>query len=318
MNIKNVIKITGLSRKQIYFYIDSNLISVEHNQNNNYLDFSDQNVKDLQLIRKLRSLGLSIQNIKELFNNPFMINFILHKQYHDTLNDIFRKTYELNMISSIIDNALPKLNFNELDQFKIDALKQEQIESSLNLLFPNKDIRPLMIIFWSSFLNVDDTEYRLFLWQKLLKEASNLNTPYLENLINHLYSLDYKIIIEDASKRFKHTERIINNVDDLSTEKIVKDNLCNLLNNPMRYYKQFKEYIIPLYNIISRVSSIMINYHSENKIYNDYNNKLTNLLNNDHEFNKSLRQLNEQIKLPISTELLIFYSFECDLYKDIY
>lgn len=63
MNIKEVEKITGLTRANIRFYEDEGLVKPERNAQNNYRIYTEVEIERLQEIKKLRLLGISIPDI---------------------------------------------------------------------------------------------------------------------------------------------------------------------------------------------------------------------------------------------------------------
>ena len=70
MRIKDVMRLTGLTRKAIYYYEQAGLIAPSVDPDNQYRTYSEEDVEWLRYIRLLRSLGLSIQDIRELIRHP--------------------------------------------------------------------------------------------------------------------------------------------------------------------------------------------------------------------------------------------------------
>lgn len=66
MTIKEVEKRTGLTAKSIRLYESKGLFQIERNSRNDYRNFTEENVKQLQFIKILRYLDFSIQEIGEL------------------------------------------------------------------------------------------------------------------------------------------------------------------------------------------------------------------------------------------------------------
>ncbi|HFI0723552.1 TPA: MerR family transcriptional regulator [Streptococcus suis] len=68
MQVKDVEKLTGLSTKAIRLYEEKGLIEVARNPLNDYRDYSEENVRQLRLIKLLRYFECSLAEIKELLS----------------------------------------------------------------------------------------------------------------------------------------------------------------------------------------------------------------------------------------------------------
>ncbi|HEL1930706.1 TPA: MerR family transcriptional regulator [Streptococcus suis] len=70
MQVKDVEKLTGLSTKAIRLYEEKGLIEVARNPLNDYRDYSEENVRQLRLIKLLRYFELSLAEITDLLALP--------------------------------------------------------------------------------------------------------------------------------------------------------------------------------------------------------------------------------------------------------
>ena len=66
MKIKQVEELVGITRKNIRFYEEQGLLSVERAENG-YREYSWKDVKRLQEIRFLRKLFIPIEDMREVF-----------------------------------------------------------------------------------------------------------------------------------------------------------------------------------------------------------------------------------------------------------
>ncbi len=82
MLINEVQYIVGLSKKSIRFYEDQGLISPNRDQGNDYRIYSDEDVMILKKIKFLRELGVTIKDIKAIFNHDISLNDCLQEQMH--------------------------------------------------------------------------------------------------------------------------------------------------------------------------------------------------------------------------------------------
>lgn len=66
MTIKEVEQITGLPRSNIRFYEKEKLISPIRNMSNGYREYSEEDIKTIKKIAYLRTLGISVEDIRRL------------------------------------------------------------------------------------------------------------------------------------------------------------------------------------------------------------------------------------------------------------
>lgn len=64
MNIGDVEQRTGISKKNIRFYEKEGLLTVARNQENQYREYSEADVRTLEQIKLLRRLGVSLEDIR--------------------------------------------------------------------------------------------------------------------------------------------------------------------------------------------------------------------------------------------------------------
>lgn len=63
MNVKQTEAATGISRRNLRFYEDQGLVHPKRNPGNDYRDYSEQDIRDLKLIRALRMLDVPLEEI---------------------------------------------------------------------------------------------------------------------------------------------------------------------------------------------------------------------------------------------------------------
>lgn len=64
MTIKEVEERTGLARSNIRFYEKEKLIEPSRNEKNGYRDYSEQDIENIKKIAYLRTLEISIEDIR--------------------------------------------------------------------------------------------------------------------------------------------------------------------------------------------------------------------------------------------------------------
>ena len=80
MNIKEVEVRTGLSRSNIRFYEKEKLIEPLRNESNGYRDYSENDVENIKKIAYLRTLGISIEDIRSIISEKVTLQEMLERQ----------------------------------------------------------------------------------------------------------------------------------------------------------------------------------------------------------------------------------------------
>lgn len=80
MTIKEVEECTGLSRSNVRFYEKEKLIEPSRNEHNGYRDYSESDIEDIRKIAYLRTLGISIEDIRNVMTEKITLREVLEKQ----------------------------------------------------------------------------------------------------------------------------------------------------------------------------------------------------------------------------------------------
>ena len=90
MQIKEVELLTGMTRANIRFYEKQGLLNRTNRNEYNYRDYTEEDVRQLQRIKLLRRLEVSMEDIKEMKDDvPKMEQMILERL--SDLNDSVKK-----------------------------------------------------------------------------------------------------------------------------------------------------------------------------------------------------------------------------------
>ena len=79
---------TGLSRSNIRFYEKEKLIEPSRNESNGYRDYSENDVENIKKIAYLRTLGISIEDIRSIISEKVTLQEMLKKQKEVLKNQI--------------------------------------------------------------------------------------------------------------------------------------------------------------------------------------------------------------------------------------
>lgn len=122
MKIKDVEKQVGISKVNIRFYEEEGLIHPARNQENNYREYSETDVEQLQEIKKLRLIGIPVQEIKDIYENRLTLQEALSHR----LDEIEKEERTLKETKLTCQKALKsKLDITSIDQLEIEEEKEE-------------------------------------------------------------------------------------------------------------------------------------------------------------------------------------------------
>ena len=165
MKLQKILELTTLSKKAVYFYIKEGLIKPTKNIDNGYYEFSEGDLRKLKVIILLRNIGMSIQDIKDLFIYPTLTNFFIHRQINNLKKSLYENINKLEasyqLIEDIPTNATPKSL-----EFPLEMLGKKRITNDIFLerYFPNTDSRMIAILLCAPFTDIESSEYHNFLW----------------------------------------------------------------------------------------------------------------------------------------------------------
>ena len=163
MRIHEVSKKTGLSKKAIHFYVNEGLIQPKKCENN-YYEFSDQEIMILNQIHLFRMAGLSIQTIKEIYDYPNATNFYLHRTFNQLKQEIADKMNQLYNLEMILETIPPNGTPVDVGQLPLVQMKSEIDTSRIDQMHPSIDERMIAILLLAPFMHVQVDEYKTYLW----------------------------------------------------------------------------------------------------------------------------------------------------------
>lgn len=131
MNIKEVEKVTGLTKANIRFYEEEGLVCPKRNEQNNYRIYTEVEIKRLQEVKKLRLLGISIPEIQKIYAEELS----LQKAMERRLKEIREEERLLQETRAICQEAIrANWNLNEIDRLEIKESKEEWQERLRKLM----------------------------------------------------------------------------------------------------------------------------------------------------------------------------------------
>lgn len=120
MTIKEVEKQTELARSNIRYYEKEKLIEPSRNEKNGYRDYSQKDVEDIKKIAYLRTLGISIEDIRSVISEKITLHEAVKKQNKMLENQITDLHKAKVMCQKILDDRI--ISYEE---FKIEEYVEE-------------------------------------------------------------------------------------------------------------------------------------------------------------------------------------------------
>lgn len=112
MTIKEVEMRTGLPRSNIRFYEKEKLIEPSRNESNGYRDYSENDVENIKKIAYLRTLGISIEDIRNIISAKATLQEILKRHSEVLKSQITDLSKEKLMCEKMLDEG--SISYEEL------------------------------------------------------------------------------------------------------------------------------------------------------------------------------------------------------------
>lgn len=198
MKRSEVEKITGLRRKAILYYEEKELISPAIKENN-YRNYSEEDLNRLIKISLYRRLGLNISEIKNILDSN-------NKEIGKILRDMDYKIELEKSKKNLLERIIRSDDLKEItDQLNI-LEKEESIYEKLTRIFPG--------YFGQAFFMT----YKPFLKEKLKEDEEEAFNEYV-NFLDSLPEIDFteeeKSYIENLTSDFKNED-----LEKINSEKI--------------------------------------------------------------------------------------------------
>lgn len=249
MKRSEVEKITGLRRKAILYYEEKGLISPALEENN-YRNYSEEDLDRLIKISIYRRLGLSISEIKNILDSN---NKKIGKILRDRDYKIELEKNKKNLLERIVRGDDLKEITDELNTLE----KEESIYEKLTRIFPG--------YFGQAFFMT----YKPFLKEKLKEDEEEAFNEYV-NFLDSLPEIDFteeeKSYIENLTSDFKNED-----LEKINSEKIKAaynfENWLRENENNIKAYEKFLESHEYKNSPVKIIRDKIKNYMIENNYY---------------------------------------------------
>lgn len=203
MKLGEVVKITGLSKRTIYFYIEEHFLAPEVNPANGYYNFSLEDVERLKMLQQLRKADFSIKDIHEILKHPMSAYIYIQKQVEMLKKERELLAQKIKSLQNLYDRLPMFVSGKELSDAVFDTdFPDKSVIVPTDL---NSDASLVSLYLWGPFLNdITMTEYRKYLWNKILIGTARFHSESLGLLKEYLYSLTAEDLDSEFNGRAKH------------------------------------------------------------------------------------------------------------------
>ena len=207
MRLRDVIKQTGLTKRTIYYYIEEQFLHPKIDNSNGYYDFSEEDIARLNMLHQLRKADFSIKDIHVILKHPTSAYIYIKKQMETLQKEQELLTRKIQSLQKLYDQ-LPILVSSE--DFSTAVFQTDFPDNTITYTSDlTQDVDLLSVYLWTPFLNgITMTEYRKFLWDKLLNETAKVPASQLSALKKHIYSLSAEQLDHELQLRTKHIETV--------------------------------------------------------------------------------------------------------------
>ena len=174
MTIKEVEELTGLTRSNIRFYEKENLIKPSRNDKNGYRDYSERDIEYIKKIAYLRTLEISIEDIRNFISNKVSLTEIIEKQTATIQTQI----EGLNKAKTMCEKML------EAGNVSFDKLQVEKYVADLETYW--NDNKPILKL---------DSVCFLYLWGSLITWIIITSLCFIIGILSYT-KLPYEIPVQ--------------------------------------------------------------------------------------------------------------------------
>ncbi len=272
MKISEVMELTGLTKKAINYYEDEGLISPCVNPENNYREYSLNDIEKLMQIAVLRQFDVPIKEIRDMQAKPLYLKQKLEQHLLKLDEEAKRLEKSKNILKMCLQNlndGTLKVLTNQLSLLNKALLMEEQqkegfMKRQLQRVFPGNFGKMLTMHFSPFLTEAIDTPLKEQAWLSIvqfLDEVENIEYPdefkELYEKVDDEFLKKYEDFINDNVKKWldfkdedvvKERESLIKNIDKINQNNEMKDEfkkftalsgcIKDLMNN-IGYYDRF-------------------------------------------------------------------------------
>lgn len=251
MKLREICALTGVSKRNIHYYIQEGLLLPETDPASGYYEFSEEDCDRLRIIRALRNADFSIAQIRALLEKPTTAVYYLNLR----LKQLKAQQAHLGQVISAVGYVEKNLplhpDYRQIASLIRTAGIPEPIDiSSMN--DPGTAEGDLVSRYlWESFLpDPPLTDYQEYLWHKVCRFSSGAYAADYRSISDTLLSFtEHEIIQAFSDNRHIHQVVIVLEESDYPAfARSMQEGIRKFLNSPsalQHWRKHYKSLIAP-------------------------------------------------------------------------
>ena len=282
MKLDEFAKRTGLSKRTIHFDIDKKLLKPTKCENN-YYDFSPDDVEKLKTIILLRKAGMPIEYINELSQYPAWLNYYLSKTVKRLKAEIENKQAQIENALLLLDTIAPHATPADLDISLIEKMTGEPKKESISDLYDVNDDFMVATFLLVQYIDSEKNFYKRYIWNKISIELRHYLGNMMDFLLDVIYTRDIDLMTEDVTCMTLYWRDLVENEKHgLCVEHLVKalQKLSDDEELLQKWTVLYKPFIKPLISFYREKADEMINAYNPN--YQDHLDKMRQVIKNRH------------------------------------
>lgn len=189
MRISEVVRKTKIPKRTIYFYIHEGLIQPRENPENGYHNFTEEDVKNLTIISRLRKLDFSIADIRNILRFPGTASYYFYQQMDILTKRISTLQQNVEAIARYFDRETGLMDRNTLAA-SLELISEHEFSDEQPDAFSEYDARIIPLFIWTPYLPRSRNEYQEFLWAKVSKRVMTDYRPFLRSMKHIISALE--------------------------------------------------------------------------------------------------------------------------------
>lgn len=168
MNIKELCERTGITKRNVYFYVKEGLVSPSVKESNGYYEFSEEDFKRLFLVHEFRNAGLSIEDIRHVLKSPTSANYYLRNYKRMMERNMRRMERTSHSIDYILGGLPVNPSFNDVYELVLESGIPGEEDPAFTLGSDEYDNHLVNQLLWRMFLPEGKlTPYQQYLWDRI-------------------------------------------------------------------------------------------------------------------------------------------------------
>ena len=106
MKIKEVEQRTGIGRSNIHYYEKEGLLAPVRNRQNNYREYTEEDVQQLKRIKVLRMMGVSPDDVKLLLTDKISLDAVMEKRLEELEHEVRKAQSIQKVCENIIESGM--------------------------------------------------------------------------------------------------------------------------------------------------------------------------------------------------------------------